>query len=143
MEVTAEDSDIDSYQHVNNSVYVRWFDECAREHSKAVGVDIEIAAELGSGMAVRESKIQYLRSAYLGDRIQVANWIVKNDGRLRATRHFQLIRESDGVTLVRAILDYVCIDIASGKPSRMPKLFRDRYCDVRENSSEYPLLTSV
>lgn len=132
IEVTAEETDIDSYNHVNNSVYVRWFDECAREHSKAVGVDTDTAAELGNGMAVRESNIQYLRSAYLGDKVLVANWIVMNDGRLRATRHFQLIRESDGATLVRAKLDYVCIDIATGRPSRMPKLFQDKYCDERD-----------
>ena len=127
IEVTAEEADIDSYQHVNNSVYVRWFDECAREHSKAVGVDTDTAAELGYGMAVRESNIQYLRSAYLGDKVQVANWVVANDRRLRATRHFQLIRVSDGATLVRAKLDYVCIDIATGKPSRMPALFQEKY----------------
>lgn len=131
IEVSAEEADIDSYNHVNNSVYVRWFDECAREHSKAVGVDTDAAKELGNGMAVRESNIQYLRSAYLGDKIQVANWIVKNDGRLRATRHFQLIRESDGATLVRANLDYVCIDIATGRPSRMPTLFQEKYRDER------------
>lgn len=132
IEVAAEASDIDSYNHVNNSVYVRWFDECARQHSKAVGVDTDAARELGNGMAVRESNIQYLRSAYLGDKVQVANWIVENDGRLRATRHFQLIRVSDGVTLVRAKLDYVCINIATGKPSRMPKLFQEKYRDERE-----------
>ncbi len=134
IEVTAEETDIDSYNHVNNSVYVRWFDECARDHSKAVGVDTDAAAELGNGMAVRESNIQYLSSAYLGDKVLVANWIVKNDGRLRATRHFQLIRQSDGATLVRAKLDYVCIDIATGKPCRMPKLFQDKYCDERDKA---------
>lgn len=132
IEVTAEEADLDSYNHVNNAVYVRWIDECAREHSKAVGVDTNTAAELGYGMAVRESNIQYLRSAYLGDKVLVANWIVKNDGRLRVTRHFQLIRESDSITLVRATLDYVCINIATGKPSRMPNLFRDKYRDERE-----------
>jgi acyl-CoA thioester hydrolase len=131
IEVTAEEADIDSYQHVNNSVYVRWFDECARDHSKAVGVDTDAADELGNGMAVRESKIQYLRSAYLGDKVLVANWIVNNDGRLRATRHFQLIRASDGVTLVRAELDYVCINIATGRPAKMPPLFKEKYRDER------------
>lgn len=131
IEVTAQTADIDSYNHVNNSVYVRWFDDCAREHSKAVGVDTEAADELGNGMAVRDSRIQYLRSAYLGDKILVANWIVGNDGKLRASRHFQLIRVSDGVTLVRANLDYVCINIATGRPSRMPKLFQQKYRDER------------
>ena len=129
IEVTAEASDIDSYQHVNNSVYVRWFDDCAREHSKAVGVDTGTATELGYGMAVRESHIEYLRAAYLGDKVQVANWVLANEGRLRATRQFQLIRVSDGATLVRAKLDYVCIDLKTGKAARMPKLFQEKYAE--------------
>ena len=72
--VSAEENDIDSYQHVNNSVYVRWFDECARDHSRAVGIDTEDAGELGYGMAVRDSQITYLASAYQGEKILVGNW---------------------------------------------------------------------
>ena len=125
--VSAEENDIDSYQHVNNSVYVRWLDECAREHSRAVGIDTEDAAELGYGMAVRDSQITYLASAYQGEKILVGNWLTKCDYRLRASRQFQIVRESDGVTLARAELNYICIKIDSGKPSKMPQLFRDTY----------------
>ncbi len=125
--VTVQSADIDSYGHANNSVYVRWFDECARDHSKAVGVDTEDAAALGFGMAVKESQISYHASAYEGDHILVANWLTANDGRLRATRHFQIIRPVDGLTLARANVDYVCINIASGRPSKMPDLFKEKY----------------
>ena len=125
--VSAEENDIDSYQHVNNSVYVRWFDECAREHSRAVGIDTEDAGELGYGMAVRDSQITYHASAYQGEKILVGNWLTKCDGRLRATRQFQIVRESDGLTLARAELNYICIKIDSGKPSKMPALFRETY----------------
>ena len=125
--VSAEENDIDSYQHVNNSVYVRWFDECAREHSRAVGIDTEDASELGYGMAVRDSQITYHASAYQGEKILVGNWLTQCDGRLRATRQFQIVRESDGLTLARAELNYICIKIDSGKPSKMPGLFRETY----------------
>ncbi len=125
--VSARKEDIDSYQHVNNSVYVRWFDECAREHSKAVGIDTEDASELGYGMAVRDSQITYHVAARQGERVLVGNWLTECDGRLRASRQFQIVRESDGVTLARAKLDYICIKIDSGKPSKMPELFRQTY----------------
>ena len=125
--VSAEESDIDSYQHVNNSVYVRWIDECAREHSMAVGIDTEDAGELGYGMAVRDSRITYLAPAYQGEKILVGNWLTKCDGRLRATRQFQIVREADGLTLARGELNYICIKIDSGKPSKMPALFRETY----------------
>lgn len=125
--VSAEEDDIDSYRHVNNSVYVRWFDECAREHSKAVGIDTEDASNLGYGMAVRDSHITYHAPAYQGEKILVGNWLTQCDGRLRATREFQLVRATDGVTLARAELNYICIKIETGKPSKMPGLFRETY----------------
>jgi len=125
--VSVQAEDIDSYQHVNNSVYVRWLDECARENSKASGIDPDTASELGYGMAVRDSHITYLAAAYLDDELLVGNWMTKHDGRLRATRQFQIIRPSDDTTVLRATLDYVCINISTGKPSKMPTLFREQY----------------
>lgn len=127
IKVCAEADDIDSYQHVNNSVYVRWLDECARSHSKAVGIDTEQASGLGYGMAVRDSHITYLKAAYLGESLLVGNWVSHCDGRLRATRQFQIVRQEDGVTLLRAELNYICIKLESGRPSKMPQAFRDCY----------------
>ena len=134
IEVVAQQGDIDSYEHVNNSVYIRWLDECARENSKSVGIDPDTASELGFGMAVRDSHVTYLAAAHLGDNLLVGNWMTKNDGRLRATRQFQIIRKSDSVTLIRATLDYVCINIQSGRPCKMPALFRDNYASMTEQS---------
>ncbi len=133
--LSVQPGDIDGYQHVNNSVYVRWIDDCAREHSRAVGIDTELASELGYGMAVRNSRITYQMPAYLGDNILVGNWLTKSDGRLRATRQFQIVRPADKVTLVRAELDYICIKIATGKPARMPKLFSERYVPLNSQDS--------
>ena len=67
--------------------------------------------------------MHYLGSAYDGDRIQVGTWPVLNDGRLRIERRFQVRRESDGATLVRALIHYVCIDLVTGKARRMPEEF--------------------
>ncbi|MFT5580037.1 MAG: acyl-CoA thioester hydrolase [Paraglaciecola psychrophila] len=125
--VTVQPADIDSYNHVNNSVYIRWLDECARQHSKEVGIDSEQATELGYGMAVKDSYVSYVRAAYLGETLLVANWMTLCDGRLRATREFQIVRVSDGALITRAKLDYVCINLTSGKPSRMPPIFVDNY----------------
>jgi acyl-CoA thioester hydrolase len=62
-----------------------------------------------------------------GDRIQAATWIVSVDGRLRAERRFQIRRVADGATLARARIDYVCINLDSGRAVRMPELFVRAY----------------
>ncbi len=46
-----------------------------------------------------------------------------NDGRLRIDRRFQIRRKSDGETLLRALIHYVCIDLQTGKAKRMPPEF--------------------
>jgi len=118
---------IDSYKHVNNSVYLRWIDDCARAHSASVGIDPDQAIEFGYGMAVRESRATYLAAAFEGDELQIGVWITQSDHKLRVTREFQIIRASDGLTLVKAEVDYVCINIQTGRASRMPDKFKQLY----------------
>ncbi|CAH0991102.1 hypothetical protein SIN8267_01203 [Sinobacterium norvegicum] len=125
--LTATAADIDSYNHVNNSVYIRWLDECARANSKATGVDADAADDFGFGMAVRDSHVSYLLASYCDDDLLVGTWISKNDGRLRIRRQFQIIRPADGATILRASLDYVCFNLKTGKACKMPALFRDFY----------------
>ncbi len=59
--------------------------------------------------------------------MQLATWIVDWDQRLKMTRRFQLIRPRDGATLLRAHTTFVCIELSSGKPKRMPAEFLDGY----------------
>jgi acyl-CoA thioester hydrolase len=123
--VTAED--IDAYDHVNNAVYLSWLDRVAWSHSASLGVPLEQCVALRRGMAAQRIEIDYLRAALRGDRIQAATWIVSADGRLRAERRFQVRRLADGATLARARIDYVCINLDSGRAVRMPELFARAY----------------
>lgn len=43
------------------------------------------------------------------------------------TRRFQLVRPSDNLTLLRAQTTFVCIELSSGKPRRMPEEFIQGY----------------
>ena len=119
--------DIDNYGHVNNAVYVRWLDACAWQHSVHVGVSKEDCDRLERGMVVRKTQIEYIRPCFEGDQVLVGNWVTFADGRLRASRRFQIIRDGDGATLVRALLHYVCIDLKSGRPTRWPAEFKEKY----------------
>lgn len=122
-ERVAHHTEIDGYGHVNNVVYIAWMDDCAWAHSTARGIPPELCRKLNRGMAVWRTQVNYLGSAYEGDEIQVATWPVLNDQRLRIVRRFQVRRKADGQTLVRALIHYVCIDLATGKAKRMPPEF--------------------
>ena len=120
-------ADVDAYEHVNNAVYLTWLDRAAWSHSAALGVPLERCLALRRGMAAQRIEIDYLRAAVRGDRIEAATWIVAADGRLRAERRFQIRRASDGATLARARVDYVCINLDSGRAARMPEMFARAY----------------
>lgn len=119
--------DIDAYDHVNNAVYLSWFDQVAWSHSAALGISLEECVRIRRGMAAHRAEIDYLRAALLGDRVSVGTWIVSTDGKLRVERRFQVRRLPGGETLARARTDYVCINLDSGRAVRMPQTFSLAY----------------
>jgi acyl-CoA thioester hydrolase len=127
IELSVRPEDIDEYDHVNNAVYLTWLDRAAWSHSAALGVPLAQCLALRRGMAAQRIEIDYLRAAMAGDRVLAATWIVSADGRLRAARRFQIRRPSDGATLARARIDYVCISLDTGRAVRMPETFARAY----------------
>ncbi len=127
VELAVQPEDIDAYEHVNNAVYLTWLDRAAWSHSAALGVPLGHCVALRRGMAAHLIEIEYLRAALRGDVVQAATWIVGTDGRLRVERRFQVRRKTDGETLARARIDYVCINLDSGRAVRMPESFARAY----------------
>lgn len=123
IEIAVLAADIDSYQHVNNAVYVRWLDQVAWAHSRHLGLPEQRYQELRRGMAVWRSQLHYIAPALPGDRVVVATWLTRCDARLRVDRRFQIRRIRDGQALLQALIHYVCIDLDDGSPRRMPADF--------------------
>jgi acyl-CoA thioester hydrolase len=127
IDLTVRAEDIDGLGHANNAVYVSWLERCAWRHSQFLGLDLVEYQRLDRAMAVLRHEIDYLASAYEGQQLQMATWIVESDQRLKMIRHFQLWRPEDASTLLRAQTTFVCIEISSGKPKRMPVEFLQGY----------------
>ncbi|WP_225772590.1 acyl-CoA thioesterase [Pseudomonas sp. Marseille-Q5115] len=119
--------DIDGLGHANNAVYVTWLERCAWRHSGYLGLDLVEYRRLDRAMAVLRHEIDYLAAAYEEDELVMGTWIIDWDQRLKMNRRFQLIRPSDGATLLRAQTTFVCIELSTGRPKRMPSEFIDGY----------------
>jgi acyl-CoA thioester hydrolase len=78
-------------------------------------------------MAVWRSQLHYIAPALPGDRVMVATWLTLCDARLRVDRRFQVRRAGDGRDLLRGLIHYVCIDLADGRPRRMPAEFAEAF----------------
>lgn len=127
IDIEVKSEDIDGLGHANNAVYVSWLERCAWRHSQKLGLDLAEYRRLDRAMAVVRHEVDYLAAAYEGDQLQLATWIVESDQRLKMTRYFQLVRPADALTLLRAQTTFVCIELSTGKPKRMPAEFIEGY----------------
>lgn len=122
--------DIDGFGHVNNSVYLKWIDTTVWEHTRSVGLDENACRELNRGMVVKRHNLEYLLPALLDEELVLFTWLTQNDGKLRVNRVFQLMRLHDKQTLLRANTHYICVNLETGKPTRMPAVFVSHYADT-------------
>lgn len=112
IDVTADA--IDANGHVNNVTYVQWMQDVAIRHSNTVGGDVA-AREAGGTWVVRAHHVEYLASAFAGERIEVSTWVA-DFRRVRSLRKYEFRRESDGVLLVRGETDWVFVHVETGRP---------------------------
>ena len=122
-----EPEEIDEYEHVNNTVYLRWLDTIAWAHSMHLGMSLERCLEMRRGMAIRHTRVDYLEAAMQGDAMLVATWIISCDGRLRCSRRFEILRVADGRRVLDAEIDYFCLNLDTGSPCRFPAEFTQCY----------------
>jgi len=125
--MTVTTDDIDGLEHTNNTVYVKWCEQVAWAHSVSLGLDLDAYRKLDRAMAITRSEYHYLQASRDGDEIIAGTWIVNWDKRLTMQRRFQLVRVSDGVTLLRGSMLFACIEISSGRPRRLPREFLEGY----------------
>ena len=128
IDVTVARERNDRYRHDSNHFYLAWMTDCMFAHSAAVGLPDDICMEMQRGMAVKQIRADLLGPSYDGDKLKVANWIVANDGKLRASRFFQIVSCASRKTLVRAEMDFVCTNLSNGRPVKMPPIFAEKYC---------------
>lgn len=120
-------SDIDGLNHTNNAIYVQWCERVGWAHSEALGLRLADYQRLNRAMAIRRGEYDYLLPTMLGDALTLATWLVARDDKLLMERRFQLIRDSDGQTMLRGRWELICIEISSGRVRRLPLEFEQIY----------------
>lgn len=118
---------IDRMQHVNNARYLQYLEDAAWAHTLHLGLSWERYEELGCGVVAHRTEIDYLQAALLDDELEIGTWCSGNDGRLRLERSYQIRRPRDDANIVRARTQWICVDLSSGRPRRMPAAFIEAY----------------
>ncbi|EMP54141.1 thioesterase superfamily protein [Marinobacter santoriniensis NKSG1] len=125
LEIVVREEDTDRLGHANNVVYVRWLEDISWAHIESLGMSWSLHEATGKAMAITRTEIDYLASANAGDHLVLGTWLTGFDGRFRSSRQFQLVRPSDGKTLVRAVSTHACVDMKSQRPARAPREFAE------------------
>ena len=116
MAFTAGPQHIDELGHVNNAVWVQCIQEVAVAHWEAVALPEHKDAYF---WVIVRHEIDYLRAALEGDRVVGRTWVGEAPKGARFDRHMEFVG-GDGKVKVRAITQWAIIDIASGRPIRVP-----------------------
>ena len=74
-------------------------------------------------VAIRPDEYDYLLPSKAGEDLVLGTWLVNAGRKLMLERRFQLVRASDGETLMRGRWELVCIELSTGRVRRMPPEF--------------------
>ena len=115
--------DIDEQNHVNNTVYLRWVQDVATAHWRAVA---SAKAQETIGWVVLRHEIDYKGPATLGDEVLLRTWVGKAT-RLTFERFSEIRRNRDGRLLSEARTLWCPIDAQTGRPVRVSTEVRAQF----------------
>ena len=118
--ISIEPSDIDELGHVNNVTYLRWVQDVAVAHWRAVAPAADQAKLL---WVVLRHEIDYKQAARPGDGIIARTW-VGEASRVRFERHTEVVRASDRSVLAKARTLWCPLDARTGKPTAVSAAVR-------------------
>jgi len=116
-------SDIDEQNHVNNTVYLRWVQDVATAHWRAVA---SAKAQETIRWVVLRHEIDYKGPATLGDEVLLRTWVGKAT-RLTFERFSEIRRNRDGRLLSEARTLWCPIDAQTGRPVRVSTEVRAQF----------------
>jgi YbgC/YbaW family acyl-CoA thioester hydrolase len=111
--------DLDSYDHVNNVIYVSYAEEAAAQDFSARGWPPAKLAEAGLMIAPRRIHIQYLSLAIWGETLNISTHMIetKDTGGSR----YVGMTHADGSPVAECILDWELVDRKIGEARPLPR----------------------
>ncbi len=106
---------------MNNAAYLSYFEVGRVEWLRAAGLSYKEFEKRGYGFVVVEALIRYKKAAYFDDELTLQAELTDLG---KASFHFRYTILRDGAILVTGSTRHGCVDLASGKPCRIPKDFK-------------------
>lgn len=114
--ITAQDSDIDELGHVNNAVWVRWIQEVAVAHWRALASAEDQARYI---WVVTRHEIDYRGNVKAGETVTAETWVAEPPQGARFDRLMRFTG-ADGRVKVEARTTWALLDAETGRLLRVP-----------------------
>ena len=110
----------DSYNHVNNAVYLNYLEHARMDFLNACQFDYKGLVENGYSLYVTHIDIFYKGSAFLNDNLEVESYPtqLKNV----SGEFHQTVRKQDGTICAEATVTWACVN-HQGRPTKIPQEF--------------------
>jgi YbgC/YbaW family acyl-CoA thioester hydrolase len=118
-DITVRSYELDMHRHVNNAVYLNYFEAARMAFLTEIGFDYHRLLQLGYSLFVAKIEIAYRAPALLNDRLTVRTVPHK---RKRMSGVFRQSVLRGGEELCVADITWACVD-ESGKPVPLPEEF--------------------
>ena len=111
-------AEIDAQGHVNNAVYLSYFEVGRVEWLRAAGLSYRELEERGYGIVVVEVLAHYRRAAFFDDELTLRTELAALS---RASMRFEYVVSRGGDVLVTGHTRHACVDVDTCKRFRVPE----------------------
>jgi len=126
--IEVQDGDIDRLGHVNNVVYVRWIQDAAIAHWRALATP---AQQAECAWVVVRHEIDYKRPAKPGDALVAETWVGPAD-RQQFERRTEILRAGDRKVIATARTLWCPVDPVTLRPKHVSAELRARFSVMPE-----------
>jgi acyl-CoA thioester hydrolase len=110
-------AEIDAQGHVNNATYLTYFEVGRVEWLRSTGQSYREMERRGRGLVVAEAFLNYRLPAYFDDELTLRTTLAEI-GKVSLRFEYEVLRDDE--LLATGHTRHACVDLATGKPVRMP-----------------------
>jgi acyl-CoA thioester hydrolase len=116
--------ELDSFGHVNNAVYLQYFEQARDEYLRLMGLSFEDFARTQTQFVITEARVRYITSAHYGDELVITGEIAEL-GPASSLFTYKITR---GDTLIaEGETRGAFLSAATGRPIRIPEPFKSAF----------------
>ena len=126
-EIIVRSCDTDSFGHVNNAIYLNYFEAARNDYMLQRGLKFSDFESWGSGPVLISAKLDFKTPARTDDRLLVLGTLTP-DGPIRFAIDHTIVDEGDRTVCI-ARLDFAFASLSTGRPCRTPTPFLKAFAD--------------